>query len=167
MHFKDRLYLAAATCFGLGLSPYFPGTCGALVGVAIYLPIAYLLPAEPVQTLAIAAALVVWSAITVALGGWAERHFCKKDCGSFVSDEVAGFLLTVLLWRIPSDPLITVLWAFPITRIIDMVKVPPARQLEKLPSGWGVLADDLLGSLYAAALLHLLSWQFPWWFGTS
>lgn len=166
MHFQDRLILAAATGFGLGLSPYFPGTCGALVGIAIYLPIAYLLPAEPLQSVAIAAALLVWSTITVALGDWCERHFCKKDCGSFVSDEVAGFLLTVLLWRIPADPLITVLWAFPITRVIDMVKVPPARQLEKLPSGWGVLADDLLGSLYAAALLHLANWQFPEWFAS-
>jgi phosphatidylglycerophosphatase A len=71
----------------------------------------------------------------------------------------------VLLWRIPGAPLLTVLWAFPITRIIDIAKVPPARRLEKLPRGWGVIADDLLGSLYAAALLHLLSWQFPGWFG--
>lgn len=164
MRFKDKLFLSATTAFGLGLSPYFPGTCGALVGVAIYLPIAYLLPAEPQQSLAIFAALLVWSAITVALGNWCERHFCKKDCGSFVSDEVAGFLLTVLLWRIHPAPLLTVLWAFPITRIIDMVKVPPARQLERLPGGWGVLVDDLLGSLYAAALLHLLLWQFPTWF---
>jgi phosphatidylglycerophosphatase A len=142
---KDRLNLALATCFGLGYSPYFPGTCGALVGVAIYLPIAYLMPEEPIQSLAIAAALVAWSIITVALGGWAETFFHKKDSGIFVSDEVAGFLLTVLLWRIHAAPLLTVAWAFPITRIIDMVKVPPARQLENLPRGWGVLADDLLG----------------------
>ena len=167
MNSKDRYYLAAATCFGLGYSPYFPGTCGALVGVAIYLPLAYLVPGEPIQSIAIAAALVVWSVITVALGGWAEVCFGRKDCSHFVSDEVAGFLLTVLLWRIHSAPLVTVLWAFPVTRIIDMIKVPPARRLEKLPRGWGVLADDLLGSLYAAALLHLISWRFPAWFASQ
>ena len=164
---KDRICLALATCFGLGLSPYFPGTCGALVGVAIYLPFAYLIPSEPAQSLVIAAALIVWSAITVAVGDVAERHFRKKDAGSFVSDEVAGLLLTVLLWRIYASPLITMLWAFPVTRIIDMVKVPPAKQLERLPSGWGVLADDLLGSIYAAGLLHLLSWTFPDWFASG
>lgn len=161
---QDRLKIALASCFGLGYSPYFPGTCGALVGVAIYLPVAFLFAGEPLQSLALAAALVLWSIITVALGGWAEEFFHKKDSGIFVSDEVAGFLLTVLLWRVHADPLLTVIWAFPITRIIDMIKVPPARQLEKLPRGWGVLADDLLGSLYAAGLLHLLSWQFPAWF---
>ncbi|HZL91154.1 MAG TPA: phosphatidylglycerophosphatase A [Pirellulaceae bacterium] len=162
---KDRLYLTVATCFGLGYSPYFPGTCGALLGVAIYLPIAYLIAGEPFQTLAIGGALVVWSVITVALGGWAEEFFHKKDSGIFVTDEVVGFLLTVLLWRGASDPLLIVAWAFPVTRIIDMIKVPPARRLEKLPRGWGVLADDLLGSLYAAALLYVLCLSFPSWFG--
>ena len=163
----DRLKAALATCFGLGYSPYFPGTCGALVGVAIYLPLAYFVPGEPVQSIAIAAALILWSIITVALGGWAEQFFGCKDCGSFVSDEVAGLLLTLLLWRIHSDPLLTILWAFPITRIIDMIKVPPARQLEKLPRGWGVLADDLWGSLYAAGLLHALMWMIPSWFPSN
>ena len=163
----DRLNLALATCFGLGHSPYFPGTCGALVGVVIYLPLAYLVPGEPAQSIALTAALVFWSIVTVAIGGWSEKHFGRKDCGSFVSDEVAGFLLTVLLWRLYSSPLLTVAWAFPITRIIDMIKVPPARQLEKLPTGWGVLADDLWGSLYAAALLHMLAWMIPSWFSSN
>jgi len=54
--------------------------------------------------------------------------------------------------------LLTTFWAFPVTRIIDILKVPPARRLEKLPAGWGVLADDLLGSLYAAAVLHAGFW---------
>jgi phosphatidylglycerophosphatase A len=163
----DRLKIALATCFGLGYCPYFPGTCGALVGVAIYLPLAYLVRSEPAQSLALAATLIVWSIITVALGGWAEQFFGRKDCGSFVSDEVAGLLLTLLLWRIHSAPLVTLAWAFPVTRIIDMIKVPPARQLEKLPRGWGVLADDLWGSLYAAGLLHMLAWLIPSWFPSN
>jgi phosphatidylglycerophosphatase A len=73
-----------------------------------------------------------------------------------VTDEVAGFLLTVLLFHDPAQPILTTLWAFPVTRIIDILKVPPARRLEHLPRGYGVLADDLLGSVYAAAFLYLL-----------
>ena len=103
-----------------------------------------------------AAALLVWCAITVALGGWAEEYYQRKDSQVFVTDEVTGFLLTVLLFHDPAQPVLTMLWAFPVTRIIDILKVPPARQLERLPRGWGVLADDLLGSVYAAALLCLI-----------
>jgi phosphatidylglycerophosphatase A len=145
-----------ASCFGLGYSPIMPGTCGALIGPAIYIPLALAVPNEPLQTGLIAVALVVWCWITVALGGWAETYYQRKDSQVFVTDEVAGFLLTVLLFHAASSPVLTTLWAFPVTRIIDILKVPPARRLEKLPRGWGVLADDLLGSLYAAAALYTL-----------
>jgi len=144
-----------ASCFGLGYSPIMPGTCGALIGPAIYIPLAIAVPSEPLQTALIAAALVLWSWITIALGDWAETYYQKKDSQSFVTDEVAGFLLTVLLFHITASPVLTTLWAFPVTRIIDILKIPPARKLEKLPRGWGVLADDLLGSVYAAILLCL------------
>jgi phosphatidylglycerophosphatase A len=155
---SERLRPLIASCFGLGYSPIMPGTCGALIGPLIYIPLALAVPGEPLQTLLIAAALLVWCWITVALGGWAEDYYGKKDSQVFVTDEVAGFLLTVLLFHLSADPVTTTLWAFPVTRIIDIIKVPPAHRLEKLPRGWGVLADDLLGSLYAAAFLHA-----GWW----
>jgi phosphatidylglycerophosphatase A len=147
-----------ASCFGLGYSPIMPGTCGALIGPLLYIPLALLVASEPAQTVLIAIALLIWCWITIALGNWAETYYQRKDSQVFVTDEVAGFLLTVLLFHLPPQPVITTLWAFPVTRIIDILKVPPARRLEKLPAGWGVLADDLLGSLYAAALLHAGYW---------
>ena len=166
---KDRLLVAVATCFGLGYSPIFPGTAGALLGVAIYVPIGIFAHEEPWQSVLIGGALLLSGAVTVALGPWAEKRFERKDASCFVTDEVAGFLLTVLLFRTSmygaANTWLTILWAFPVTRIIDIVKVPPARQLEKIPSGWGVLADDLLGSLYAAALLHGLVYVVPSAFG--
>ncbi len=131
-----------------------PGTCGALVGPAIYIPLALAFAGDPLQSALIGVALAIWCAITVALGGWAETYYNKKDSQAFVTDEVAGFLLTVLLFHDPAQPILTTLWAFPVTRIIDILKIPPARRLEHLPRGWGVLADDLLGSIYAALLLN-------------
>jgi phosphatidylglycerophosphatase A len=142
-----------ASCFGLGHSPIMPGTCGALLGPAIYIPLALAVPSEPFQSLLIGPALAVWCWITIVLGPWAETYYQRKDSQKFVTDEVAGFLLTVLLFH-PFNPWLTTLWAFPVTRIIDILKVPPARRLEKLPAGWGVLADDLLGSVYAAGVLY-------------
>src|SRR5262245_61823571 len=164
---RERLRPLIASCFGLGNSPIMPGTCGALVGPGIYIPLAMAVPSEPLQTTLIAAALFIWSAITVALGGWAESYYQKKDSQTFVTDEVAGFLLTVLLFHDAAQPVLTTLWAFPVTRIIDILKIPPARRLERLPRGWGVLADDLLGSIYAAIALHLLSLAAPGWFSLS
>jgi phosphatidylglycerophosphatase A len=156
-----------ASCFGLGYSPIMPGTCGALVGPAIYIPLALAVPGEPPQTVLVAAVLLAWCWITVALGGWAEDYYGKKDSQTFVTDEVAGFLLTVLLFHDPTRPVLTTLWAFPVTRIIDIVKVPPAKQLERLPRGWGVLADDLMGSVYAAIVLHGLWYALCRLFGAS
>ena len=170
---RDRLYLAIGTCFGLGYAPILPGTCGALLGVAQYLLIAWLLPTTTEhlvwsgQTFALGVAFFAWTAFTIYLGKWAEEYFGKKDSGIFVTDEVVGTLLTLLLFRVPEHPYLTLLWAFPLTRIIDIVKVPPAKQLEKLPVGWGVVADDLVGSLYTAALLYLLLYLWPGLFGIA
>jgi phosphatidylglycerophosphatase A len=163
----ERLRPLIASCFGLGYSPIMPGTCGALVGPAIYIPLGIAAPIEPLQTALIAAALLIWCAITIGLGGWAETYYQRKDSQTFVTDEVAGFLLTVLLFHDAARPVMTTLWAFPVTRTIDILKIPPARRLEKLPRGWGVLADDLMGSIYAAAALHIIKFAVPSWFAAS
>jgi phosphatidylglycerophosphatase A len=155
---REWLRPLVASCFGLGYSPIMPGTCGALIGPLLYIPLALAIPSEPLQTILIAALLLLWSWITIALGSWAEHYYQRKDSQIFVTDEVAGFLLTVLLFHDPARPVLSTLWAFPVTRIIDILKIPPARRLEHLPRGWGVLADDLLGSVYAAIALHCL-WQ--------
>jgi len=151
---RERLRPLLASCFGLGYSPIMPGTCGALVGPAIYIPLALAVPNEPPQSILIGLALLVWSWITVALGGWAETYYQRKDCQIVVTDEVAGFLLAILLFHDPAQPVLTTLWAFPIVRIFDIVKLPPVRHLEKLPRGWGVLADDLFSSVYTAFALY-------------
>jgi phosphatidylglycerophosphatase A len=162
---KRTAIVILASCFGLGYSPIMPGTCGALVGPLVYLPVALLVPAEPWQSLLIAALLLVWTWITIALGQWAESYYGVKDSQVFVTDEVVGFLGTVLLFHLPAQPVLTMLWAFPVTRVIDILKIPPARRLEKLPAGWGVVADDLLGSVYAAMLLYAIRFAMPQWFG--
>src|SRR5262245_29238813 len=141
-----------------------PGTCGALLGPVLYIPLALAVPQEPWQTLLIGGLLAASTGITIALGRWSESYYGVKDSQIFVTDEVVGFLCTVLLFHLRDQPLLTTLWAFPITRVIDILKIPPARRLEKLPAGWGVVADDLLGSFYAAAILYALYYCAPQWF---
>jgi phosphatidylglycerophosphatase A len=150
----------------LAYLPVAPGTWGTLPGVVIFLVIALVAP-QSSQIWLIAAALIVFCILTVALGPWAERHWKVKDPRVYVPDEVAGFLLTVLLFRTP-DPFLTAGWAFVMARVTDILKLPPARQLERLPGGWGILVDDLVSSIYAAIILHLLIRFLPsQWFGGS
>lgn len=56
---------------------------------------------------------------------------------------------------------------FLIFRLLDIIKPWPCRTLEKLPKGWGVLADDLLAGVYAAIALQIgirlwISGQVGW-----
>ncbi len=159
---KERFLVVVATSFGLGYVPVAPGTFGALPGVAMFLAIMAWTPAEAtwLHTGLIAACLVVVCWATLALSPWAEAYWKKKDPGTFVTDEVAGFLATVVLFR-RGDLLGLTLWAFLVTRVFDIIKVPPAKQFERIHGGWGILLDDLMASVYAAAFLHGLYLLFP------
>jgi phosphatidylglycerophosphatase A len=160
----DRILNFLGTSFGLAYLPIAPGTWGTLPGVAVFLLISWASPAAH-HGFWIALALIAVCLLCLLLSPWAERYWGVKDPRRFVLDEVAGFLVTVLLFRTP-DPLLTAVWAFLLSRIMDIIKPPPARLLERLPSGWGILVDDVVASLYAAALLHILARLLPSaWFG--
>ena len=53
---------------------------------------------------------------------------------------------------------------FLLFRVFDIVKPPPARQLERAHGGWGIMLDDLAAGVYAWAVLAGLIWLRPqWW----
>ena len=81
-----------------------------------------------------------------------------------VVDEVIGQWITLagsatFNWR-------SWLAAFVMFRLLDIWKPAPARQLESLPGGWGIVADDVMAGLYGALAifvldrLHLFSYGF-------
>ena len=49
--------------------------------------------------------------------------------------------------------------AFFLFRILDVVKIFPARQLEGLPRGWGITADDIAAGLQTNILLQIMIYQ--------
>lgn len=152
------------TGLGTGLAPFAPGTFGTLPPAILYAVILYYLPAWPGGTLALVAVGVIAAAITVALGPWAEKYFARKDPGPVVLDEWAGYVLTALLWpALLKTPILAALCVFVAFRVFDIIKLPPARQLEKVPQGWGVLLDDLASALYAATALHAATWAWSRW----
>ena len=159
----DRLKLGIVSCGYLGCAPVAPGTFGTLGGVAI----AY--------GLSFASGFAVWSLVAAvliyivgrSLGDWSEQYAGKKDPGIFVLDEVVGYLVTV--WWLGSPTLLTLVVAFFVFRLFDIVKPPPARRMEALGGGDGILLDDVIAGLYglavmAAARLLLLepsAWTLP------
>ncbi len=107
-----------------------------------------MLPLNVAMTVLLAAS----SMACVALGRFAEQAFGKKDPGQCNVDEIAGQSLALLAMPVGSwvwQPLVVAATAFVAFRFFDILKPPPIRRLEKLPRGWGVLADDLLAGLYA------------------
>ncbi len=98
----------------------------------------------------IAAALSI--IISILLASAAEK-FYGHDSKKIVIDEWAGMMITLIL--VPYS-LINYIIAFIAFRFFDAVKIPPASNVEKLPSGWGVTADDVVAGVQANLLTQLL-----------
>ena len=102
--------------------------------------------------------------VTVALfllGTLAATHVANrlglKDPGIVVVDEVVGQWVSLLL--LPLTP-VTMVCGFLLFRLLDVVKPWPARDFERLPDGWGIMADDVMAGIYANLLVRvgLLVW---------
>ena len=152
------------TLGGSGMSPVAPGTFGSLAAVVILGAIFFGMraadrPLTPtLWNIILAAGILIYGALCVALGKWATEYYGRKDPGACVLDEGAGICLTALF--VPIYPGWRELWAllavFVFFRIFDIVKLAPAKQLEKLPYGWGILLDDLAAAVYANILCQVI-----------
>jgi phosphatidylglycerophosphatase A len=97
--------------------------------------------------------LLPLAALGVAAAGEAARDRRTADPPEVVIDEGIGMLLALAL----GPPGITAaLLTFGAFRVFDIVKPYPVRHLERLPGGWGIVADDVAAALYAAAAVRLI-----------
>jgi phosphatidylglycerophosphatase A len=142
-----KLIVWTATGFGLGCSPFAPGTAGCLLGV----PLAWLSNSTfgvPGQ-IALAVAL---SVLAVPICDLAERSFARKDDHRIVADEFLTFPISMI--GLPLTPWVVGM-AFVSNRCFDILKLPPARGLQRLPGGLGITIDDVFAALYSLACNHL------------
>ena len=139
----------------VGYFPVAPGTAGSLAAIPLFLLIRWT-GSTAVELAAIVAvfAIGVWAAsgTEVALG--------RKDPGIVVIDEVLGMLITQAL--LPATVPVIVL-GFLFFRVFDVVKPPPAAQLEHLHGGLGIMADDAVAGIYAHLALRACLWLVPAW----
>ena len=83
-------------------------------------------------------------------GSRVERALGAKDPGVIVIDEVAGMLLSVLFLPRTIPVLVT---AFVLFRVFDIWKPYPAREIQELHGGLGVMLDDLVAGAYALVIV--------------
>ena len=150
-----RLGVFIATCAYVGYAPFAPGTFGSGVGLLIY----YLVRRQASSTIELGTIAVI-----LAIGLWAateaEHHFGGIDPRPVVIDEVIGMLLTLALHPVNILGAIT---GFLIFRVLDVVKPWPARRLELLPGGFGVVLDDVMAGVYSNLLVWGLIRLMPSW----
>jgi phosphatidylglycerophosphatase A len=140
-----------ATWFGCGYSPIAPGTVGSAAAILIAWALhTYITPLEFGVMGLILAIPGIWAA------GVTAREIKSKDPQIVVVDEVVGEWITLagataFNWH-------SWLLAFALFRIFDIWKPPPVRQLERLPGGIGIVADDAMAGVYGALLLFAAGW---------
>lgn len=137
-----------STWFGCGKSPWAPGTAGSAAALAIAIVLHEYGGFVWWHFLAMAAVLFFPA---VAAATVTAREAGIEDPGFVVVDEVIG--QWIALAGVRHYNWITYLAAFLLFRAFDIWKPPPARQLEALPGGWGINADDVMAGIYAALVM--------------
>jgi phosphatidylglycerophosphatase A len=148
-----------ATFFGAGLGKPGPGTWGSVAALLLWAAFAF--GAHP-SPLLLNSALLLGIALSIFLGvpaaTIAARESGRHDPGFVVIDEVAGQWIALLFCPAHWIPAILALILF---RLFDITKPFPARQLESLPEGWGIVFDDVAAGLYALLVGVLLRHFMP------
>lgn len=139
-----------ATVFYLGYSPVASGTVGSLPAIVA----AYWLSPYPAG---FSIAIILMFLLGTAASFRVERRLGRKDPGEVVIDEFVGMLVALfwlpLTWK-------TMVVAFILFRVFDILKPFPAKRLESLPGGFGIMVDDIVAAFYANLCMHLLLWLF-------
>jgi phosphatidylglycerophosphatase A len=129
-----------STCFGIGLFPVAPGTVTSVVAVIAYVFIP-----------ALHSTLLLLSLVLIALvvGIWTGR-IMEEEYGNDPSivtiDELAGQWLA--LAALPAG-VVPVLLSLAFFRLFDIAKPGPVNSAQRLPGGFGIMADDLLAGFFA------------------
>ena len=138
-----------ATCCGVGRIKICPGT------IASFLALIFLLD-NSTWRLQLALIIIIFF-VGVKSADAVIKRTGNNDPSEVVIDEVCGILVTFFLIKANWQLAIIGFFLF---RLFDIVKPFPVYQFEKLPRGWGVMADDVAAGLCANAILQYISYIF-------
>ena len=135
---------------GSGLSPIAPGTAGTLLTV----PLVYFLQQQSLLIYLLATLFVLFTGSWIC--GYAAQKLQVHDHSSIVYDEVAGFLITMIMvpagwyWMISG---------FVLFRFFDAIKPWPISWFDKnIDGGFGIMLDDVIAGLISLCCLLLAQW---------
>ena len=142
-----------------------PGTWGSLPPAVVFGALMYG-GASPVVTAAVMGVMAVFGSVAcLCCAPVSIAAVGEDDPGEVVMDEFAAqalmFLaIPLLLPRALShgESLFFALLGFLLFRAFDILKPGPIRMLERLPSGWGILADDLASGVCSAVILSIVAY---------
>ncbi|MBE6305187.1 MAG: phosphatidylglycerophosphatase A [Bacteroidales bacterium] len=150
-----------ATSLGVGYLPKAPGTWGAILGIILWLPL--YLWTSPIVSLTVT--LVATIALTVA-GTWAsnvsEKYWGKDPVIACVDETVGQWLSLAPVMAVSISPWWEILLSLALFRFFDIYKPLGIRAMEKLPGGYGMMADDLLAGLYSALIILAINYFWIW-----
>ena len=142
--------------FGSGLAPKAPGTFGTLAAI----PLWWLAVQLPWWGYGLVLLAVI--AVGPYLCGRTATDLGVHDHGGIVWDEIAGYLLTMLL--VPASWYAAVA-GFLLFRLFDIAKPWPIGWIDRqVKGGTGIMVDDLVAAVYAWLCLQgvlqvIAGWQ--------
>jgi len=136
--------------FFTGYFPVSSGTVGSVAAVVIYL-----IPGFEQFVVIIPATLVIIF-YGIYIGTKFEAEY-GKDPAQCTIDEVAGTWISLI--ALPKSIGI-IIATFLLWRILDIIKPPPARNLESLKGGLGIMIDDVISGIYTLIIMHLVVYLF-------
>lgn len=139
-----KLSKIIATVCGIGLIKKGGGTITSIAYCIVWFLVPNFTPGLQFFILLLVLTGGVWSAAVVEKI-WGQDNF------RIVIDEVAGMMIALLFVPVKIEYVITSLILF---RSFDILKPLGIKKMEKLPSGWGVMADDVLSGVYALIIVQ-------------
>ena len=155
---KDLIKEAFVSFFFLGRSPVAPGTVGSFGSfILAYLIVENIADYSGYLLLGLSG---IFYYIGLQIAPWCEDKY-GKDPGIYVVDEVIGYLVPISFLIIFGVDLTTKTWilSFISFRIFDVLKIWPAKDLENMKGGHGIILDDVAAG-FQTLIFVLLIIQF-------
>jgi phosphatidylglycerophosphatase A len=151
---KNLINESIVSFFFLGRAPIAPGTFGSFGSFLL----AYFIVQniEQYTGYLLFSMILIMYYIGLQVAPWCEEKY-GKDPSIYVLDEVIGYLIPISILIILNTEITPQIWilSFIAFRVFDVLKIWPAKDLEKIEGGHGILLDDVAAGFQTLILILL------------